>query len=162
MPAIFDTPLLIAVILALATVIGIAVTAPSLAALTYRLKLIANTLGLAIVVAGIVAAAVMLAWGLLARNLELIYLSLIPFAAAGLTYGSITRRHQTWWGLFGFKDGRERWRSFWDETRQLWGYSPSPRTRRQSTARGAAGQAPGAGPVPSGTRPFSLSDNLYG
>src|SRR5258708_34499261 len=102
-----QTSVLIAFALALITVMGIVLTAPSPNASIDRLKLIFNTLGLAIVVAGVVAFTVMLVWGLLARSQELLYLSFIPFAAACLTYGFITRRHMTWYGLFGFRDGGE-------------------------------------------------------
>lgn len=156
------TSVLIAVALALATVIGIVVTAPGWDAGIERLKLIFNTLGLAIVVAGAVTGTVMLVWGVLAGNQELGYLSLMPFAAAGLTYGFITRRHMTWYGLLGFDDRGERWRSFWDETRQLWGYGPSPRSAPGSTAPGAMGPSPGAGAPPSSSRSFTFSFNLGG
>jgi hypothetical protein len=152
----FQTSVAIAVALALAMVVGIVVTAPSLNVGVDRLKLILNSLGLAIVVAGAITFMMMLVWGLLAGSQELIYLSFVPFAAACLTYGFITRRHATWYGLLGFRDGRERWRSFWDETRQLWGYGPSPGSNRA----GAGGAA--AGPAPGGNRSFTFSFNLGG
>jgi hypothetical protein len=160
--AFSQTSVLIIVTLAVAMVIGIVVTAPSPNASIDRLKLIFNTLGLAIVVAGAITFTVMLVWGLLAGSQELIYLSLMPFAAACLTYGFITRRHMTWYGLIGFRDGRERWRSFWDETRRLWGYGHAPRSAPGRTARGAVGPAPGARAPPSGTRSFTFSFNLGG
>jgi hypothetical protein len=158
--ALSETDVAIAAVLAFATVVGIVVTAPSLSAGVDRLKLICNTVGLVIVVAGFVAGAAMLAWGLIGHSKELIYLSLIPFVAAGLTYGAITRRHATWYGLLGFNDSSERWRSFWNETRRLWGYGPAPQTGHPWTARRTAAPAPGA--PSSGMRSFSFSFNLGG
>lgn len=174
MMAYSHTPILIVAALALLTVIAIVATAPSLSAGIDRLKLVFNTLGLAIVAAGAVAGTVLLIWGLLANSKDLIYISFIPFVAAGLTYGFITRRHRTWYGLLGFNDSRERWRSFWDETRRLWGYGPSPRAQRTRATPAGAGSTPGSGappgggashgrrPAPGGGRSYSFSFNLGG
>jgi hypothetical protein len=95
--------------------------APSLQAGVNRLKLIHNSLGIAAVFAGWSIGIAMFAWGVAKARKDLIYFSFLPMLFAGMTYNFITRRHATWYGLLGFDDSGKRWRSFWNETRSLWG-----------------------------------------
>src|SRR5687767_13190897 len=110
----------LALALALAMIIAIVFTAPTMAAGLDRLKLVMNTAGLFIVVARASGGAVMLAWGLWAGEKELVYLSFLPLVGSSLFYGLLTRRHQTWYGALGFDDSSARWKSFWNETTDLW------------------------------------------
>lgn len=149
---------------AIATVALIVWRAPSLQAGYHRLNLLLNTLGIAIVFAAWAVGIALFVWGVVAGSKELIYISFLPMVLGGGMYSLITRRHRTWWGLLGFKDGSERWRSFWDETRNLWGLPPRARPAPGSAAQNApprqsvsaAGPAPA--PSPAGhTRSFSFS-----
>jgi hypothetical protein len=148
---------------AIVTVALIVWRAPSLQAGYYRLNLLLNTLGIAIVFAAWAAGLALFVWGVVAGSKELIYISFLPMVLGGGMYNLITRRHRTWWGVFGFSDGRERWRSFWDETRNLWGLPPRSRPAPGGSARNAApgqsasGPGPGPAPSPAHTRSFSFS-----
>jgi hypothetical protein len=152
--SLFDGYFLILLTLALAFVVAILFTAPSLSAGTARLKLIHNVLGIVIVGGLAVFGATLLVWGLVTGSKELIYLAILPLMAAGFAYNGITRHHRTWYGALGFDDRGERWRSYWNETISLWrsvigtaktptgesvGSSASPgmaRADRQSSPRG--------------------------
>jgi hypothetical protein len=148
----------LAVAAAAATVILIAWTAPSFQAGMHRLNLVLNTLGIAIVFAGWAVGIALFVWGAATGSKELIYISFLPMVLGGAMYNLITRRHRTWWGIFGFDDSRERWRSFWDETRNLWGLPPRSRPASGGTAQTPPGGQSGPGPAPAGpTRSFSFS-----
>jgi hypothetical protein len=154
----------IAIAAAIATVVLIVWRAPSLQAGYYRLNLLLNTLGITIVFAAWAVGIALFIWGVVAGSKELIYISFLPMVLGGAMYNLVTRRHRTWWGIFGFRDGRERWRSFWEETRKLWGLPPRTRPAPGGAAQNApAGQsasatAPGPAPSPAGrTRSFSFS-----
>ncbi|HUF45734.1 MAG TPA: hypothetical protein VMN43_10350 [Aestuariivirgaceae bacterium] len=123
----------LAIVAAAVIVAAILWMAPSWQAGRDRLNLIVNTLGIVIVFAGWSVGIAMLVWGIAAGNKGLIYFSFMPMVLGGLTYNFITRRHRTWYGIFGFDDSRERWKSFWDETRNLWGLP-----RRSSAAPGGS------------------------
>jgi len=127
--------------LAFVTVGALLLTAPTLQAGANRLKLLMNTLGVAVVVICGIGGVVLLGWGFAAKDKELIYISFIPLVAAGATWNFITRRHRTWWGLLGANDSRERSQSFWRETSSLWRgrdpdagpAAPRSRIRRETT-----------------------------
>lgn len=152
--------LFIAMAAAAAIVAVILWRAPNLQAGVNRLTLIHNTLGIAVVFAGWAIGIVMFVWGVAAVRKDLIYFSFMPMVLAGLLYGFITRRHKTWYGVFGFDDSSERWRSFWAETRKLWGLPG------QSSPAGASAPPPpprgGSGPAPGRARSFSLSFSSRG
>jgi hypothetical protein len=155
--------LFIAIAAAAATVALIVWRAPSLQAGMYRLNLVFNTLGIAIVFAGWALGIALFVWGVAAGRKDLIYISFMPMVLGGLTYNFITRRHRTWYGIFGFNDSRERWRSFWDETLNLWGLAGSSSRAPGSTAGTGAPRTPpgghsGPGQTPGRTtRSFSAS-----
>ena len=140
---------------AAAIVAAILWQAPNLQVGTNRLKLIHNSLGLAAVFAGWAIGIAIFVWGVATVRKDLIYFSFLPMVFAGLTYNFITRRHTTWYGIFGFDDSSERWRSFWNETRSLWGLptrsNPTGTSAPQSPLRG------GSGPTPGHARSFSFS-----
>jgi hypothetical protein len=140
--SLFDAELLLVLGLALATVAAIVFTAPSFSAGIDRLKLIHNLLGIVIVGGAALIGTILLVWGLAAGRKDLIYISFMPLAGAGLAYGAFTRRHQTWYGALGFKDGTERWRSFWAETASLW------RSARGNAPSGSRTGGHGAAPIP--------------
>jgi hypothetical protein len=133
-------------------------TAPSLSAGLRRLRLISNSLGLCLVVATALSGIIMLVWGLVAGSKELIYLSLMPLVGAFLFYEMITRQYRTWYGLLGFNDKKERWKSFWSETVGLW---RSGQLRQKSSGGPAhsrsAPKPVGEGPAAAGGRGFSFS-----
>lgn len=159
----------IAMAAAIGTVALILWRAPSLQAGYYRLNLLLNTLGIAIVFAAWAVGIGLFVWGVVAGSKELIYVSFLPMVLGGGIYNLITRRHRTWWEIFGFRDGRGRWRSFWDETRNLWGLpprpGPAPGGASQKAGPGQSAAAPGPGPAPSpagNTRSFSFSFSSLG
>jgi hypothetical protein len=117
---------LAAILLPFLAAAALVATAPSLRAGVDRLRLVFNTLGLFVVVAGVTMGVGMIGWGLLAGDKEPLYLSLFPLVGAGFVYRLITRRHQTWYGALGFNDSSARWSSFRDETKRLWGLSAEP------------------------------------
>lgn len=118
--------LLVAFALPLATVIAIVASAPSLKAGIDRLKLVSNLLGLFLLVVLAGSAAVLFVWGIVAGDKGLVYFALLPMIGAFLLADFITRRHATWWSLFGFNDRSERWQAFWNETISLWRSAGSP------------------------------------
>jgi hypothetical protein len=152
-----DPYFLLAGALAIVTVAAVVLTAPSLNAGIDRLKLISNSLGLFVVVALALGGTIMLAWGLVAGSKELIYLSFMPLVGAFLFYELITRPYRTWYGLLGFNDKKERWKSFWSETVRLWRSG-----QRQPSSSGPTHSRPPSRParqgaVPTGGGGFSFS-----
>lgn len=131
-------------LLALATILAILATAPSLAAGVDRLKLVLNTLGLVIIAIALPLGVGMFVWGFAVHDKALIYFSFIPLVASVATYRAITRRHRTWYGiLLGVDDSRETWSSFWNETLRVWGVRARDRASpgRDRAAAGTAGEA---------------------
>ena len=153
----------IAMAAAIATAALIVWRAPTLQAAYHRLNLVLNTLGIATVFAAWAVGIGLFVWGVAAGSKELIYISFMPMVLGAGMYSLITQRHRTWWGLLGFKDGSERWRSFWDETRNLWGLPPRVRpapggAQNAPPRRSASATGPAPAPSPAGhTRSFSFS-----
>jgi hypothetical protein len=152
-----DQYFLLAVALSVVTVAGVVLTAPSWSAGLRRLKLISNSLGLFLVVATALSGTIMLVWGLVAGSKELIYLSFMPLVGAFLFYKVVTRPYRTWYGLLGFNDNKERWKSFWSETVGLWRSELRQQSPGGPTHSRSAPRPVGEGSAATGGRGFSFS-----